>query len=129
MKARFTLLLLALLLITSLCLAQKNKKNVPLPQFCKLSFVVLRDSSGNPIKNASVVVHELKKDGTQESDGFQLKTDADGHAHMDDLTYGRYRVQAIVHGLQTFGDDFDVNRPEQEIVIRMKPPVGQISIY
>jgi 5-hydroxyisourate hydrolase-like protein (transthyretin family) len=129
MKARFTLLLIALLLITSLCLAQKNKKNVPPPQFCKLSFVVLRDSSGNPIKNASVVVHELKKDGTQESDGFQLKTDADGHAHMDDLTYGRYRVQAIVHGLQTFGDDFDVNRPEQEIVIRMKPPVGQISIY
>jgi 5-hydroxyisourate hydrolase-like protein (transthyretin family) len=128
MKPRFTLLLV-LLLVASMCLAQKTKKNVPPPQFCKLSFVILKDSSGKPIKNASVVVHELKKNGTQETDGFQLKTDSDGRAHMDDLTYGRYRVQAIAHGLQTFGDDFDVNQTEQEIVIRMKPPAGQVSIY
>jgi hypothetical protein len=120
--------IISLLLIVPLCLAAGNKKKVP-EQFCSLSFVVLKDSSGKPIKNASVILHALRKDGSQEKDGLQLKTDTDGKASIDDIPYGRMRVQVVAHSLQTFGDDFDVNQPTQQIVVRLKAPAEQVSIY
>lgn len=121
--------LVSLLLIVPLCLSARDKKKQPPEQLCSLSFVVLKDSDGKPIKYASVIVHALSKDGTQESEGFQLKTGTDGTASIDGIPYGTLRVQAVAHSLQTYGDDIEVNQPKQEIVIRLKPPVGQISIY
>lgn len=121
--------LVSLLLIVPLCLSAKDKKKQPPEPLCSLSFIVLRDSDGKPIKNASVIVHALSKEGRQEREGFQLKTDTDGRASIDGIPYGNLRVQAVAHSLQTFGDDIEVNQPKQEIVIRLKPPVGQISIY
>jgi hypothetical protein len=119
----------ALLLILPLCLSAGEKKQKPPEQFCSLSFVVLRDTNGKPIKNASVVIHNLRKDGTQDTEGFQLKTDTDGRAFMDDIPYGKLRLQVLAHGLQTYGDDIEVNAAKQEFVIRLKPPAEQVSIY
>lgn len=121
--------LVSLMLIVPLCLSAGEKKQKPPEHFCRLSFVVLKDTNGEPIKNASVVVHILNKHGEQGSEGFQLKTGTDGKTFIDDIPYGRMRVQAIVRNLQTYGEDIDVNQPEQEIVIRLKPPADQLSIY
>jgi Carboxypeptidase regulatory-like domain len=121
--------IITLLLIVPLCLSAGEKKKKAPEQFCALSFVVLKDSSGKPIKNASVVIHSLRKDGSQDSDGFQLKTDADGKASIDDIPFGKLRLQVLAPKLQTYGDDVDVNQAKQEIVIRLKPPADQISIY
>ena len=121
--------LVALLLIMPVCLCAGEKKKKPPEQFCALSFVILRDSSGKPIKNASVVIHPLRKDGSQEDEGFQLKTDTDGKARIDDIPYGKLRLQVIARNLQTYGDDIEVNEPQREIVVRLKPPASQISIY
>jgi 5-hydroxyisourate hydrolase-like protein (transthyretin family) len=128
MKPRFATVI-ALLLLVSMCLSAGNKKQKAPEHFCALSFVVLKDSNGKPIKNASVVIHSLRKDGSQDNDGFQLKTDTDGRAHIDDIPYGKLRLQVIVHGMQTYGDDVEVSQPQQEFVIRLKPPAGQVSIY
>jgi hypothetical protein len=119
---------LSLLLVVPLCLSAGEKKKTDEP-VSSLSFVVLKDSDGTPIKNASVVLHSLTKDGHQEREGFQLKTGSDGRAFLDGIPYGSLRVQAVVHGMQTYGDDIEVNQPHQEIVIRLKPPAGQLSIY
>jgi len=119
----------ALLLILPLCLSAREKKQKPPEQFSSLSFVVLRDTNGKPIKNASVVIHSLRKDGTQDTEGFQLKTDTDGRASIDDIPYGKLRLQVLAHGLQTYGDDIEVNAEKQEFVIRLKPPAEQVSIY
>jgi hypothetical protein len=121
--------LVTLFLIVPLCLSAGEKKKKAPEQFCSLSFVVLKDASGKPIKNASVVVHSLRKDGSQDSDGFQLKTDTDGRASIDDIPYGKLRLQVLAHGLQTYGDDIEVREAKQEIVIRLKPPAEQVSIY
>ena len=121
--------LVALLLIVPLCLSAGDKKKKPPEPFCSLSFVVLRDSDSKPIKNASVVIHSLHKDGSQSSDGFQLKTAADGTAFIDDISYGKMRLQVLAHGLQTYGDDIEVNQEKQEFIIRLKPPAEQLSIY
>ena len=123
----FVLLLLAI--FPGLLLAgEKDKKKAAEP-FCSLSVLVLKESSGKPVKNASVVIHLMRKDGTPETDGFQLKTDAEGKAHLEDLPYGKVQIQAIAPGTQTYGDDLELNQPQQQVVIRLKPPAGQISIY
>jgi hypothetical protein len=119
----------ALLLILPLCLSAGEKKKKAPEQFSSLSFVVLKDFNGKPIKNASVVLHFLRKDGSQSDEGFQLKTDTDGKAAIDDIPYGKLRLQVLAHGLQTYGDDIEVNAAKQELVIRLKPPAEQVSIY
>jgi hypothetical protein len=123
------IVLLTLLAIMPLCLSAGEKKNKAPEQFCSLSFVVVKDSNGKAIKNASVVIHSLRKDGSQDKDGFELKTDNDGHASIEDITYGTLRLQVVAHGLQTFGDDIEVKEPKREIVIRLKAPAEQVSIY
>ena|ERR1700674_5433767 len=128
LKIRLTALI-SLLLLVPVCLSAGDKKKKPPEQFCALSFVVLKDSNGKPIKNASVVIHTLRKDGSQDNDGFQLKTDTDGRAHIDDIPYGKLRLQVLAHSLQTYGDDIEVMQPQREIVIRLKPPADQVSIY
>lgn len=95
----------------------------------KLNFVVLRDYNGKPIRNASVVLHPVAKNGKQERGGIELKCDANGKANYDGVPYGKLRVQVLMRGFQTFGDDYVVDKPEMEIVIKLKRPVDQYSIY
>ena len=94
-----------------------------------LKFLVIRDYNGKPVRNASVVMHPVEKNGKQSRGGLQIKTDPDGKANFDGVPYGKLRVQVLAEGFQTFGDDYDVNKPEMEITIRMKRPSGQYSIY
>lgn len=98
-------------------------------QSSELHFLVIRQENGKPVRNASVVLHQVGKDGRQRSNGFQLKTDAEGKASVDGILYGRWRVQVIAHGLQTYGEDYDVTQPAMEFKIELKPPKQQISIY
>jgi hypothetical protein len=39
------------------------------------------------------------------------------------------RLQIIAKGFQTYGGDFEVDRPEISMEIRLKRPGGQYSIY
>jgi Carboxypeptidase regulatory-like domain len=98
-------------------------------QYAAVSFVVLRDYSGKPVKNASVIMHPVKKNGKQKNSGLQLKTNAEGKTSFDGVPYGPLRVQVLAQGFQTYGEDYDVNKPEMEITIKLKRPQGQYSIY
>lgn len=94
-----------------------------------LKFTVLKERNGKPVRNASVILHTVDKDGKQGKGGLQTKTDAEGKAMIPAIPYGRMRVQVIAKGLQTFGDDYDIQQPEQEFVIKLKDPQGQYTIY
>ena len=94
-----------------------------------LNFIVIRDYSGKPIRNASVVMHPVEKNGKQSKGGLQIKTDADGKASFDGVPYGKLRVQVLATGFQTFGNDYPIDKPTVEITVKMKRPVGQYSIY
>jgi len=96
---------------------------------CNLNFVVLKDYNGKPVRNAAVVLHLVGDKGKQEKGGLELKTDADGRANYDGVPYGKLRVQVLMHGFQTYGGDYDIDRGTMEITIRMKRPEGQYSIY
>jgi hypothetical protein len=93
-----------------------------------LKFLVIKDANGKPVKNAAVVLHPVKK-GKQERGGMELKTDMEGKTGFDGIPYGPLRVQVLAQGFQTFGEDYNVNKPEMEITIKLKRPAGQYSVY
>ena len=95
----------------------------------KLEVIVLRAYNGKPVRNAGVVLHPVGKDGKQGKGGMELKTDADGKASLDIVPYGKLRIQVIAPGLQTYGDDIEINQPEQQITIKMNRPQEQYTIY
>ncbi len=98
-------------------------------QASNLSFVVLKDDNGKPVRNASVILHQVDGRGRQGQGGLQLKTDNEGKASYAGIPYGKLRVQVIAPGLQTYGEDHDINQPEHEFVIKLKRPQEQHTIY
>ena len=115
-------LLVIMMLVAGLLAAADQKTS-------ELKFTVLKDENGKPVRNASVVLHPVDKDGKQGKGGFELKTDPEGQASFPAAPYGKMRVQVLARGYQTFGDDYDINQPTHEIVIKLKKPRGQYSIY
>jgi hypothetical protein len=98
-------------------------------KFANLNFLVVRADNGKPIRNASIVLHPVAQDGRQKHAGYQLKTDPDGKASFAGAPFGKLRVQVLVRGFQTYGEDFQINQPIEEITIKLKRPQGQYSIY
>jgi hypothetical protein len=95
----------------------------------QLRFVVVRDYNGKPVRNAAVVLHPVSRKGKQARGGMELKTDNDGRTNIDGIPYGPLRVQVLAQGFQTFGEDYEINKPELEITVKLKRPGGQYSVY
>jgi len=94
-----------------------------------LNFQVLKDESGKPVRSASVIMHPVGGNGKQGKGGMELKTDAEGKSSFDGIPYGKLRVQVLAPGYQTYGEDFDINKPKMDFTIKLKRPQGQYSIY
>jgi len=112
----------------TLSLTAKDKKNSE-QSLANLHFSVIKDDNGKPVRNASVILHPVDKDGRQSNSGYQLKTDLEGRTESEGVPYGKLRVQVIAHGFQTFGEDYDINQPNMDIDIRLKRPQQQFTIY
>ena len=123
MPRRITALALALLIGASFAAAKDDLK------VAEVTFLVVRDFNGKPVRNASVVLHPVSKDGKQKREGLQLKTDSQGRTSYAGVPYGKMRVQVIAPNLQTFGEDYDINQPTHQITIKLKRPQDQYSIY
>jgi hypothetical protein len=117
---------ISLLVLGLVASATAKKEHEPL---ATINFLVVRDESGKPIRNAAVVLHPVNDRGKQERGGLELKTDAEGKTSYDGVPYGKLRIQVLAPGFQTFGDDYDVDRPNLDITVKMKRPAGQYSIY
>lgn len=106
--------------------AQKDKDEGPTSW---LYFVVIKDDNGKPVRNASVILHPVNPKGRQERGGLELKSSPEGKCDIDGIPYGVLRIQVLAHGFQTYGDDFDIEKPKTEITVKLKRPQGQYSIY
>ncbi len=109
------------LLLLSLSAAAQDK-------FSDITIKIVKDENGKPVRNATVVLHPLDSKG-KEQGSLGLKTDSDGKSVYNNMPYGKLRIQVIAHGRKTFGQDFEINQPDQEINIKLKPPADQYSIY
>ncbi len=92
-----------------------------------LQFLVVKDYNGKPVRNAAVVLHPVNKKGIQSKGGMELKTDNNGRTNIDGIPYGALRVQVLAPGFQTFGEDYEINKPELQITVKLKRPAGQYS--
>jgi hypothetical protein len=115
------------LLVPTLLLAGDKKNNSG--QVSSIKFTVFKDDNGKPVRNAAVILHPVGGGGKQSKGGFELKTDSEGKTGSDGIPYGMLRVQVIATGFQTFGQDYSIDQPEKEVIIRLKRPQGQYSIY
>ena len=115
-------ILIAVLVLCALAGAGDKK-------YANLNFLVVKDTNGKPLRNALIVLHPVDKKGKPGRSGPNLKTDLEGKTRYEGVPYGQLNVQCIVGGFQTFGENFDINQPEMQISIRMKPPAEQITIY
>jgi hypothetical protein len=125
MKTRPLFALIVAALLATIVFASDKKDGSQ----SSVSFVVLKDDSGKPVRNAAVVLHRVGGNGKQGKGGFELKTGPDGTTHFDGIPYGTMRIQVIAPGFQTFGQDYSIDQPEQEITVHLKRPQGQYSIY
>jgi len=94
-----------------------------------LHFTILKDDNGKPVRNAAVIMHPVSSKGKQGRGGMELKTDAEGKSNFDGVPYGALRVQVLAQGFQTYGEDFEINKPTMEFTIKLKRPQGQFSVY
>lgn len=119
-------ILLAMLAMLGGAVGQKDPDDEPTSW---LNFVVVKEDNGKPVRNAAVIMHPVGSRGKQKHGGMELKTDADGKANFDGIPYGKLRVQVLAQGFQTYGEDFEVDKPKMEFAIKLKRPQGQYSIY
>ncbi len=124
-KARLASLLLILWLLGAAA-AQRDPNADPT---AILTFLIVKEDNGKPIRNAAVIMHPVNDHGKQSRGGLELKTDADGKTSFDGIPYGKLRVQVLASGFQTFGEDYDVDRAKMDLTIKLKRPQGQYSIY
>ncbi len=117
---------LAVVAMASPALAQKDKEQEPTSV---VNFLVIKDDNGKPVRNAAVIMHAVNSKGKQERGDMELKTDPDGKTNFDGIPYGMLRVQVLAQGYQTYGEDFDVEKPKMDFTIKLKRPQGQYSIY
>lgn len=125
-KMWVTATVLAILGMTGAAFAQKDKDDEPTSY---VYFLVIKDDNGKPVRSAAVIMHSVNEKGKQERGGMELKTDPDGKANFDGIPLGMLRVQVLAHGFQTFGQDYDIEKPKTEITIKLKRPQGQFSVY
>jgi hypothetical protein len=108
--------------------ANRGRKYKSPPPTAHIEVTVLRDVNGKPIENAAVIFHPME--GDKDVGNMELKTNDDGKTLIDVIPIGStVRLQVIVRGFQTYGDDYPVDKANIAIEIRMKRPGEQYSIY
>lgn len=113
----------------SVAVVAKKKPPEPELKTASVNMIVIRNSSGKPVKNAEVVIHLIDEHGKPKQEGLELKTHEDGKAEASGIPYGKVRIQVIAPGFRTYGDDFSIDQPNLEFTIKLQKPAEQLSIY
>jgi hypothetical protein len=122
--SRFHAAGLLLCLLTLTAFAQKKSQR----KTAQVTLTVVRETNGKPVKNAEIVLHPVI-DGKQREEGLELKTHEDGKAESAGIPYGKMRIQVIASGFRTYGQDYEIDQPNLEIIIKLQKPTDQFSIY
>jgi hypothetical protein len=48
---------------------------------------------------------------------------------LPNVPLGTAKVQVIARGYQTYGNQHELSKPEEEVTILLKPPQKQVSAY
>ncbi len=96
----------------------------------QLTVKVLRESDGKPVADAHVVIHFTEEKLLKDRRGtWETKTNRRGEVMLPNVPTGTARVQVIARGFQTYGNEHQLAKPEEEVTIQLKPPQKQVSAY
>lgn len=101
-----------------------RKYKAPSPT-SKIEVTILRADDDKPIENAAVIF-------TLEGDkgNMELKTNEDGKAVIDVLPTGsKVLLQVLAKGFQTYGRDYNIDKSEMALEVKLNRPGKQYSIY
>ena len=105
-----------------------GRKYTPPPATATIKVTVVRSTNGKAIPNAAVVFHPMK--GEQDEGALELKSDEDGKVTIDVIPIGdTVRLQVIAEGWKTYGEDYKIDTDSKEILVKMKRPGEQYSLY
>jgi hypothetical protein len=127
---RFSVLAVVFGLAASIALSAQNthrrgRKYKPPPPTTRIEVTIVRNDDGKPIDDAAVIFHLIGDKGNME-----LKSNEDGKSMIDVLPTGsKVLLQVIAHGYQTYGGEYDLDKPEMAIKVKLKRPGQQYSIY
>jgi hypothetical protein len=97
--------------------------------------ILVQDQSGAPVPRASVVIGRIvSKPGADrvkvKKGRMQLRTSMQGTAPLPPMEQGRYMIQVISPGFQTYGSaDLVLDQTEQSLTITLEPPKKQVSVH
>src|ERR1700733_11604492 len=103
----------------------RGRKYKAPPPTSRIDVTNLRNEDGKPIENAAVVF-QLEGD----KGNMELKTDEDGKNMIDVLPTGsKVLLQVNAKGFQTYGSDYTIDKAQMAIMVKLKRPGQQYSIY
>ena len=90
--------------------------------------VMVRDTTGLPVRDAKVVMHVMKR-GTDQGE-MEVRTDQDGKVEQDIIPIGNLvRLEIMAPGYQAYSTDYQVNALVKNLVVRLKQqPVLQSAV-
>ena len=121
----------ARLMVLSLILAAKLVAAPP-EENSRLNLQVLTEETKRPVASAHVVVRFVsgKKFFIKDKrTSWEAQTNKKGELMLDDIPLGHIKIQVIAKGYQTFGNEFELTKPEEDLTILLKPPAKQVSAY
>ncbi len=89
--------------------------------------VEVRNEKDEPVDRAAVIVKPLK--GNKVKRAYELRTSQKGTAPLPPIEQGRFLVQVIAKGYQTFGETYTIHEPEKTIQIKLNSPAVQHSVH
>ena len=128
---RRTAIILATLLLVATHLAGQQAGEKEDNESTRLTLQVLNESTKQPIPDAHVVVRfteerMLRKDKRV---SWEVKTNRKGVVVLPDIPTGNVQVQVIAKGFQTYGDQHELEKPQEELTILLQLPKDQVSAY
>jgi hypothetical protein len=121
----FLLGLVVVLSVSAQDSSRRGRKYKTPPPTSKVEVTILRAEDDKPIENAAVVFTLQTEKGNME-----LKTNEDGKAVLDVLPIGsKVLLQVLAKGYQTYGKEYDLDKPQVALEVRMNRPGKQYSIY
>lgn len=96
----------------------------------RLTVQVTSADTGKPIDRASVVIkfrHGRNVNLRKIVTNWETKTNQQGRVSIPAIPNGEVTIMVIAGDFQTFGNNFDLNQPEQTVEIKLNRPQPQYS--
>jgi 5-hydroxyisourate hydrolase-like protein (transthyretin family) len=111
-------LTLAALLVVSFSTASAQRTSPLLLDTSEVR-VMVRDTTGLPVRDAKVVMHVMKR-GTDQGE-LEVRTDQDGRVEQDIIPIGNLvHLEILAPGYQAYRTDYQVNALVKNLVVRLK---------